>query len=61
MNLTMQDDVRRLVALACEYGAAIDVVYEQTGDVRISVYPPSPETAPKSEGEAHHQAEIASQ
>ncbi|MDW9726314.1 hypothetical protein GOB91_29135 [Sinorhizobium meliloti] len=35
----MIEDVRRLVALACEYGAMIDIVFEGSGDVRVSVYP----------------------
>ncbi|MBD0416517.1 hypothetical protein [Oryzicola mucosus] len=36
----LYEEVRKLVALACECGASsIDVVYESEGDVRIGIYP----------------------
>jgi hypothetical protein len=44
MTNTGIEDMRKLIALACEYGAMIDIVFEKGGDVRISVYPPDKPT-----------------
>lgn len=35
----MIEQVRKIVALACEYRAQIDVVFEKDGDVRVAIYP----------------------
>jgi hypothetical protein len=55
MSTPNMEDMRRLVALACEYGASVDIVFEQGGDVRINV------SAPEKPGVIHVNGPINSE